>query len=144
MAHKLVAASAMDKNLSRSPFDDLAERIQRLKAETTPPTASGQGEPTSGLGMAFAVATHMVSGLGVGAAIGYYLDAWLGTSPWMLGLFFFLGAGAGVLNTYRMATGMGMAMGYRAAEDPAANKSRWVADEGNGHLEKGGNSGKSA
>ncbi len=144
MAHKLVAASAMDNNLSRSSFDDLGERIQRLKAETTPAAAKGQGEPTSGLGMAFAVATHMVAGLGVGALIGYYLDVWLGTSPWMLGLFFFLGAGSGVLNTYRTATGMGMAMGYAAAEDAATERHTAAANEGNGHLTKGGNSGKSA
>ncbi len=144
MAHKLVAASAMDNNLSRSPFDDLGERIQRLKAETTPAAANGQGQPTSGLGMAFAVATHMVSGIGVGAAIGYYLDIWLGTSPWMLALFFFLGAGAGMLNTYRTATGMGMAMGYVAATDTANDSRGAVASEENGHLKKGGNSGKSA
>jgi ATP synthase protein I len=144
VAQKLVATSAMDKKLSRTPLEDLAERIQRLKAETQPAAVPGPGESMSGLGMAFAVAAHMVAGLGVGAAIGYFLDAWLGTSPWMLGLFFFLGAGAGVLNTYRMATGMGMAMGYAAAEDTARAGRAAVTTEGNGHLEKGGNSGKSA
>lgn len=134
----------MDKNLSRTPLEDLAERIQRLKAETTPATMPSPGESMSGLGMAFGVAAHMVAGLGVGAAIGHFLDAWLGTSPWMLGLFFFLGAGAGMLNTYRMATGMGMAMGYAAADDTATGRPATVATKGNEHLEKGGNSGKSA
>jgi ATP synthase protein I len=107
----------MNENLSRTPLEDLAERIQRLKDETTPATAPVHGEPMSGLGMAFGVSAHMVAGLGVGAAIGYFLDSWLGSSPWMLGLFFFLGAGAGVLNTYRMAMGMDMAMGYRRPAD---------------------------
>ena len=125
VAQTLVATSAMNENLSGTHLEDLAERIRRLKAETTPATAPVQGEPMNGLGMAFGVAAHMVAGLGVGAAIGYFLDSWLGSSPWMLGLFFFLGAGAGVLNTYRMATGMDMAMGYRPAaektsESPAA------------------------
>ena len=94
--------------------------------------------------MAFGIATHMLAGLGVGAAIGYYLDAWLGTSPWMLGLFFFLGAAAGALNTYRMATGMGMAMGYVPADDTAREERAAVSTEDNGHQEKGGNIGKSA
>ena len=134
----------MDKNVSRTPLEDLAERIQRLKAETTPATAPGPGQSMSGLGMAFGVAAHMVAGLGVGAAIGYFLDAWLGTSPWMLCLFCFFGAGAGVLNTYRMATGIGMAMGYAPAKETASKSQAAVAKETNGHLEKGGNSGKSA
>jgi ATP synthase protein I len=120
----------MNKNLSPTPLEDLAERIQRLKAETTPIPAPAPGQSVNGLGMAFGVAAHMVAGLGVGAAIGYFLDSWLGSSPWMLGLFFFLGAGAGVLNTYRMAMGMDMAMGYRhptsdkTGERPAAAPKR--------------------
>ena len=112
----------MNQNLSPTPLEDLAERIQRLKAETTPVAAPVRGESMNGLGMAFGVAAHMVAGLGVGAAIGYFLDIWLGSSPWMLGLFFFLGAGAGVLHTYRMATGMDMAMGYRPAGDKTAER----------------------
>jgi ATP synthase protein I len=117
VAQTLVATSVMNENLSPAPLEDLAERIQRLKAETTPVTAPVPGESVNGLGMAFGAAAHMVAGLGVGAAIGYFLDSWLGSSPWMLGLFFFLGAGAGMLNTYRMAMGMDMAMGYRPADD---------------------------
>jgi ATP synthase protein I len=118
----LVATSAMNEKLSPTPLEDLAERIRRLKAETTPPAAPAAGESMSGLGMAFGAAAHMVAGLGVGAAIGYFLDVWLGSSPWMLGLFFFLGAGAGMLNTYRMAMGMDMAMGYRPAGDKTSER----------------------
>jgi ATP synthase protein I len=122
VAQTLVATSAMNEKLSPTPLEDLAERIQRLKAERTPTTAPVRGESMSGLGMAFGVAAHMVAGLGVGAAIGYFLDSWLGTSPWMLGLFFFLGGCAGVLNTYRMAMGMDMAMGYRPADEKTSEK----------------------
>ena len=120
----LVATSAMNENLSPTPLKDLAERIQRLKAETTPTTAPLPGESMNGLGMAFGVAAHMVAGLGVGAAIGYFLDIWLGSSPWMLGLFFFLGAGAGVLNTYRMAMGYHRPAGDKTSERPAAAPKR--------------------
>jgi ATP synthase protein I len=122
MAQTLVATSAMNQNLSPTPLEDLAKRIQRLKAETTPIAVPDRGESMNGLGMAFGVAAHMVAGLGVGAAIGYFLDIWLGSSPWMLGLFFFLGAGAGVLITYRMAMGMDMAMGYRPAGEKTSEK----------------------
>lgn len=65
--------------------------------------------------MAFAISTHMVAGLGVGAGLGYLLDRWLGTSPGLLIVFFVLGAAAGFLNVYRTVSHYGMAFGYRPA-----------------------------
>ncbi|TVR97741.1 MAG: AtpZ/AtpI family protein [Rhodospirillales bacterium] len=98
------------------PREDLGERLRRLREETAPAAERRADQPATGLGMAFACGAHMVAGLAVGAGIGYVLDRWLGTSPWLFVVFFFLGAAAGILNTYRTATGMGMALGYRPAE----------------------------
>lgn len=47
------------------------------------------------------IGLHMVSGPLVGVAIGYGLDAWLGTGPVMKVIFLFVGIGAGFLNVYR-------------------------------------------
>ncbi|MGH6952806.1 MAG: AtpZ/AtpI family protein [Alphaproteobacteria bacterium] len=58
--------------------------------------------------MAFRIAVELVAGLAVGVAIGWVLDRWLGTGPWLLVLFFFLGAAAGVLNVYRSAKALGL------------------------------------
>jgi F0F1-type ATP synthase assembly protein I len=41
----------------------------------------------------------------IGAWVGRVLDAWLGTSPWLFLLGFFLGLAAGVINVYRTASG---------------------------------------
>jgi len=35
-------------------------------------------------------------------AIGYFLDRWLGTSPWLILLFLFLGIGAAIRSLYYM------------------------------------------
>ena len=44
---------------------------------------------------------------GVGALIGYWLDKWLGTEPWMLVVWFILGSTAGFYSVYRrMQEGM--------------------------------------
>ena len=67
----------------------------------------------SGFGQAFRIAAELVSGLLVGLGIGWGLDEWLGTKPWLLILFFFLGAAAGMLNVYRATKGYGLAVGYR-------------------------------
>jgi len=42
----------------------------------------------------------------VGGGIGWLLDHWLGTLPLFLLIFFFLGAGAGLLNVFRAAKEM--------------------------------------
>jgi ATP synthase protein I len=75
----------------------------------------GQGRgPVSGSGLGFGlrIAVDLLAGLAIGVGLGLVLDIWLGTSPLMLVVFFFLGAAAGMLNVYRAATGRGFAVGY--------------------------------
>jgi ATP synthase protein I len=57
-------------------------------------------------GFAFRIGVELVSALLVGAGIGWLLDRWLGTTPFLLLLFFFLGAAAGILNVFRAAKEM--------------------------------------
>ena len=97
-------------------LEEFDARLKRLQAEAQPQQRKrATDEPTSGMGMAFSISPHMVAGVGVGAFVGYWLDQWLGTSPWLLIVFFFLGSAAGMLNVYRVVTGIDMAMGYRPA-----------------------------
>ena len=73
--------------------------------------------PGSALGLAFRVGVELVSALAIGVAIGWLLDQWLDTRPWLMLVFIFLGAAAGILNVYRMARGFGYAVGYQREED---------------------------
>ena len=45
--------------------------------------------------------------------MGYGLDLWRGSSPWLLIVCFIVGAAAGMLNVYRAMNGLGMAVGYK-------------------------------
>jgi ATP synthase protein I len=47
------------------------------------------------------MAAEMVGAVVVGGGIGWGLDWWLGTKPWLFLLFFLLGFAAGVLNVVR-------------------------------------------
>ncbi len=134
----------MSEDPSPKSLDDLGAQIDRLKAENKPPAARRATDmPASGMGIAFALASHMIAGLAGGAVIGYFLDQWLDTSPWFFVVFFFLGSAAGMLNVYRMVSGMGMALGYRPAtpRKEAKNEGTRRADNGpadGGNKEEGG------
>ena len=54
----------------------------------------------SAVGRASVIGLHMVSGVAVGCALGWLLDWLLGTRPWLLLLFFVLGAAAGFRNVW--------------------------------------------
>ncbi|MGE0651554.1 MAG: AtpZ/AtpI family protein [Alphaproteobacteria bacterium] len=82
----------------------------------------------SGSGVVLRVGIELVGTLAVGVAIGWGLDRWLGTGPWLLVVFFFLGAAAGVLNVYRAVSNIGLAPGYR----PDGDAARDAGDEGTG------------
>ena len=96
-------------------LEDLDQRLYRAreKSRTNKNLGSSVGkEQASSYSLALRVGTEMVSALIVGVGIGYFLDYWLETKPWFLVLFFFLGAGAGVLNVYRAASVLDTAPGH--------------------------------
>jgi ATP synthase protein I len=50
------------------------------------------------------VGVELVSALAVAVAIGWFLDGWLGTRPFLLMLFVVLGGAAGVANLWRLVS----------------------------------------
>jgi len=71
----------------------------------------------SALGLAFRVGVELVSAVAIGVGIGWFLDSQLGTRPWLMLVFIFLGGAAGILNVYRMASGFGYAVGYQKGHE---------------------------
>ena len=63
-------------------------------------------ENGSFMGTAFKLGTELVSAVLVGTIIGFILDTWFDTKPWLIILFFFLGSIAGILNVIRVAKRM--------------------------------------
>lgn len=43
----------------------------------------------------------MVASIAIGGVIGYYLDKWLGTGPWLFLLFLVFGIVSGFINVFR-------------------------------------------
>ena len=58
------------------------------------------------MGFALKLGTELVAAVVVGTIIGFILDNWFDTKPWLIIIFFFLGAAAGMLNVIRTANRM--------------------------------------
>jgi ATP synthase protein I len=92
-----------------SEQDGFEKRLRAARArqgETPKPGMTGQA-PQGNWGVGFRAGVEVVSALVVGVAIGWFLDRWLGTWPWLFLVFFVLGSLAGVLNVYRLFTPRG-------------------------------------
>lgn len=101
-------------------LDALGRRLEETRRNRDKPPGFAsrfKSAPGNALGLAFRVSVELVSALAVGLGIGWLLDLWLETSPWLMIVFIVLGFAAGVLNVYRMASGFGYAPGYQRPED---------------------------
>ena len=83
--------------------DDLKVRLKIAKKKINP-----EKDPTSrsNLGQAFKMSTELVSAVLVGTIIGFILDNWFGTKPWLILIFFFVGVVAGIMNVIKSAKNM--------------------------------------
>ena len=80
----------------------------------------------SGIGVGMRISIELVSAVAVGVGIGWLFDGWLGTTPWLMVLFLFLGFLAGMMNVYRVVKGLDDAVGLGRAlrEKSAASEER--------------------
>ena len=60
-------------------------------------------DPKSYMGIAFKMSAELISAVAVGTIIGFILDNWFGTKPWLILIFFFVGVFAGISNVIRSA-----------------------------------------
>lgn len=79
----------------------LEDRIAKAKAAINPPRAGQDHHSMAQVGWRMVI--ELVSGLGIGAGIGYGLDVLLDTQPFLLVLFTLLGFAAGVKTMMRSA-----------------------------------------
>ena len=83
--------------------EDFKTRLKIAKSKIKKKMLSNNEKRGSFMGNAFKLGTELVAAVGVGTIIGFILDSWFGTKPWLIIIFFFLGAAAGMLNVIRAA-----------------------------------------
>lgn len=102
--------------------EELGHRIQQAREkqarEEGRSLTDGQLQSKSGnMGSAMRVATDLVAALFVGGLLGYGIDRWLGTKPWGMVIFLFIGFAAGFMNIYKSQMGIGSKIGFSKPED---------------------------
>jgi ATP synthase protein I len=97
---------------------DLASRIARAQGERRVAQQADQAgaKDMSGWSRGFRLASEFIAAILVGAGIGWLLDLWLHTTPWLLLVLLLTGFAAGVLNVVRTAGEMN-----KAAPPPTAD-----------------------
>jgi ATP synthase protein I len=96
---------------------ELEERLGRVRARHKPAAASPQDGRGPALGQALRLATELVAGVAVGGFIGWALDRFFGSAPFLMVLFLILGAAAGIANVMRTAQAMQVAAGPLPGKD---------------------------
>ena len=86
--------------------EDFKTRLKIAKSKIKKKVLSDSEKRGSFMGSAFKLGTELVAAVAVGTIIGFILDTWFDTKPWLIIIFFFLGAAAGMLNVIRTANQM--------------------------------------
>jgi len=87
----------------RKRSDLIGKRLDEVRARRNPPQSGDARARGEAFARAFRFVAELIVGVGVGGFIGWLLDRWLGTTPWLLVLFVTLGFAAGLMNVIRAA-----------------------------------------
>jgi len=83
-------------------INELSTRLKIAKQKTNRKSENNQNNASS-LGSALKLSTEMVGAVFVGTIIGFILDNWFDSKPWLTIIFFFVGVAAGILNVIKTA-----------------------------------------
>ncbi len=94
----------------RHSIDEFGKKLAKRRGQAPkeaqtnqPQKADEQPGRQNAMGTAFRLSTDLVAAVLVGGFIGWLIDKGLGTEPFGLLLFFFLGIAAGIVNVFRTA-----------------------------------------
>ena len=114
--------SGRDAGTIRQRLDSLGEQLAEAKARHAPAPGPEPQSQGAALGQAMKLGIELVAGVAVGGFIGWALDRWLGTAPFLMVVFLGLGATAGIMNVVRTAQRM-------QAEAPSTKDLPSVSDD---------------
>lgn len=96
--------SREDREALKARAAGIGSRLEQVKARRAPQLDSAARG--AAFGQAFKIAIELVVGVLFGGLVGWALDRYFGSTPWLLVLFLVLGFAAGLMNVVRSARRM--------------------------------------
>lgn len=95
--------SPEDKAAFERRLAGIDKRLDDVKSRDAAEASASRDRRSASRGMAYGLrmASELVAAVLVGGLIGYGLDHWLGTTPWLFMVMFLIGFAAGVRNVMR-------------------------------------------
>ncbi|ARS27409.1 AtpZ/AtpI family protein [Sphingomonas sp. KC8] len=91
------------KSAEDARLTSLQQRLNAAAEAERIRTATKQAKPGKGYSQGNRVLAELIAGPVVGALVGWVLDRWLGTAPWLLLVLLFLGIGVAFRNIVRIS-----------------------------------------
>ena len=85
---------------------EISTRLEIAKKKIKTKQIKSNGSNAASLGKALKISTELVAAVVVGTTLGFILDNWFDTRPWLTISFFFMGVVAGILNVIKSAINM--------------------------------------
>ena len=85
---------------------EISTRLEIAKKKIKKKQIKNNGSNVASLGKALKISTELVAAVVVGTTLGFILDNWFDTRPWLTISFFFMGVVAGILNVIKSAKNM--------------------------------------
>ena len=85
---------------------EISARLEIAKKSLKKNQTKNKGSNVASLGKALKISTELVAAVLVGSTLGFILDNWFDTRPWLTISFFFMGVAAGILNVIKSAKSM--------------------------------------
>jgi len=98
--------SAKDRACINARADDIDRRLDEVKSRNSPKSHADPRLRGRAMGQGLRIAVDLVVGVAFGGFVGWWLDRYFGTAPWLMVLLLILGFTAGMMNIIRTAQRM--------------------------------------
>ncbi len=95
--------SAEERASIKSRASEIDKRLDEARARNAPEPAIDPRVRGQAMGQGMRVAVDLVVGVAIGGFVGWWLDRYFGTAPWLMVLFLILGFAASMMNIIRTA-----------------------------------------
>ncbi|MBU2531860.1 MAG: AtpZ/AtpI family protein [Alphaproteobacteria bacterium] len=100
------AISAEDRASIKARADEIERRLGEARGRITPKPTVDSRQRGQAMGQGLRIAVDLVVGVAFGGFVGWWLDRYFGSAPWLMVLLIILGFTAGMMNVIRTAQRM--------------------------------------